>query len=153
MNRRYSEHHGADRPFDRHPRHDDRTDFNGLRCPCTAIGATHLRLSRLQFPSLSSPRCGAPFKPSRVRGQADKRLELENQRLNSKIEEAAYLQHHSVHYINAQLARDPAAASAAVQAAGQLKTTDCAQIALLAVGFLAKKSVSLYDSHSPLGVC
>ena len=37
--------------------------------------------------------------------------------------------------------------SAAVQAAGQLKTTDCAQIALLAAGFLAKKSVSLYDSH------
>ena len=35
--------------------------------------------------------------------------------------------------------------SAAVQAAGQLKTTDCAPIALLAVGFLAKKSVSLYD--------
>ena len=42
-------------------------------------------------------------------------------------------------------ALDPAAASTAVQAAGQLKTTDCAPIALLAVGFLVKKSVSLYD--------
>ena len=34
-----------------------------------------------------------------------KRLELENQRLNSRNEETTYLQHHSVHYINAQLAQ------------------------------------------------
>ena len=34
-----------------------------------------------------------------------KRLELENQRLNSRNEEATYLEHHSVHYINAQLAQ------------------------------------------------
>ena len=34
-----------------------------------------------------------------------KRLELENQHLNSRAEEALYLEHHSVHYINAQLAQ------------------------------------------------